>query len=173
MLMDEPFGAVDPITREHLQDEFLNLQRRLRKTIVFVTHDFDEAVKMGDRIAVLREGSEIAQYATPEEILTNPADDFVAGFVGRGAVLKRLRLEPVDAMGLGPAHSADGVRVPVTASMHDALDAMLGSGAEVVGVTDADDRVVGSVRLSDIISRLAAVGAKPTDMETLAAERAT
>ena len=172
MLMDEPFGAVDPITREHLQDEFLSLQQRLRKTIVFVTHDFDEAVKMGDRIAVLREGSEIAQYATPEEILTNPADDFVAGFVGRGAVLKRLRLEPVDAMGLGPAQAANGVRVPTTASMHDALDAMLGSGEQVVGVVDTDDRVVGSVRLSDIVSRLAAVGAQPTDIETLADERA-
>jgi len=77
MLMDEPFGAVDPITRSRLQDEFLSLQQTLRKTIVFVTHDFDEALKIGDRIAVLREGSQIAQYDTPEAILADPADDFV------------------------------------------------------------------------------------------------
>ncbi|MCZ9344141.1 polyamine ABC transporter ATP-binding protein, partial [Streptomyces sp. TRM76130] len=75
-------GAVDPITRDHLQDELIRLQRELHKTIVFVTHDFDEAIKVGDRIAVLREQSHIAQFDTPEAILTNPADDFVSGFVG-------------------------------------------------------------------------------------------
>ncbi|WP_200303775.1 betaine/proline/choline family ABC transporter ATP-binding protein [Streptomyces adelaidensis] len=95
LLMDEPFGAVDPITREHLQDELLRLQRELRKTIVFVTHDFDEAIKLGDRIAILRERSHIAQFDTPEAILTSPADDFVSGFVGAGAALKRLDLTRV------------------------------------------------------------------------------
>lgn len=95
LLMDEPFGAVDPITREHLQDELIRLQRELRRTIVFVTHDFDEAIKLGDRIAVLRERSHIAQFDTPEAILTNPADDFVSGFVGAGAALKRLNLTRV------------------------------------------------------------------------------
>lgn len=95
LLMDEPFGAVDPITRDHLQDELIRLQRELRKTIVFVTHDFDEAIKIGDRIAVLRERSHIAQFDTPEAILTNPADDFVSGFVGAGAALKRLNLTRV------------------------------------------------------------------------------
>jgi osmoprotectant transport system ATP-binding protein len=95
LLMDEPFGAVDPITREHLQDELIRLQHELRKTIVFVTHDFDEAIKIGDRIAVLRERSHIAQFDTPEAILTNPADDFVSGFVGAGAALKRLNLTRV------------------------------------------------------------------------------
>ncbi|WP_333740461.1 ABC transporter ATP-binding protein [Streptomyces sp. IBSBF 2806] len=95
LLMDEPFGAVDPITREHLQDELLRLQRELHKTIVFVTHDFDEAIKLGDRIAVLRERSRIAQFDTPEAILTHPADDFVSGFVGAGAALKRLDLSRV------------------------------------------------------------------------------
>nr|WP_206323419.1 betaine/proline/choline family ABC transporter ATP-binding protein [Streptomyces sp. HNM0574] len=95
LLMDEPFGAVDPITRDHLQDELIRLQRELRKTIVFVTHDFDEAIKLGDRIAVLRERSHIAQFDTPEAILTNPADDFVSGFVGAGAALKRLNLSRV------------------------------------------------------------------------------
>ncbi|MFD9824039.1 ABC transporter ATP-binding protein [Streptomyces violascens] len=95
LLMDEPFGAVDPITRDHLQDELIRLQRELHKTIVFVTHDFDEAIKLGDRIAVLRERSHIAQFDTPEAILTNPADDFVSGFVGAGAALKRLNLTRV------------------------------------------------------------------------------
>ncbi|WP_250400691.1 betaine/proline/choline family ABC transporter ATP-binding protein [Streptomyces cellostaticus] len=95
LLMDEPFGAVDPITRDHLQDELIRLQRELHKTIVFVTHDFDEAIKLGDRIAVLREHSHIAQFDTPEAILTNPSDDFVSGFVGAGAALKRLNLTRV------------------------------------------------------------------------------
>ncbi|MDF9813466.1 betaine/proline/choline family ABC transporter ATP-binding protein [Streptomyces sp. SPB162] len=95
LLMDEPFGAVDPITRDHLQDELIRLQHELHKTIVFVTHDFDEAIKLGDRIAVLREHSHIAQFDTPEAILTNPTDDFVSGFVGAGAALKRLNLTRV------------------------------------------------------------------------------
>ncbi|PXY32737.1 ABC transporter [Prauserella muralis] len=92
LLMDEPFGAVDPITRGNLQDELLRLQTDLRKTIVFVTHDFDEAVKLGDKIAVLGEASTIMQYDTPEAILANPANDTVAGFVGAGASLKQLTL---------------------------------------------------------------------------------
>ncbi|MEU6641419.1 ATP-binding cassette domain-containing protein [Saccharomonospora sp. NPDC046836] len=92
LLMDEPFGAVDPITRGNLQDELLRLQTELRKTIVFVTHDFDEAVKLGDKIAVLGEQSTIQQYDTPEAILANPANDMVAGFVGAGASLKQLTL---------------------------------------------------------------------------------
>jgi len=95
MLMDEPFGAIDPITRDRLQNEFLRLQADIKKTIVFVTHDIDEAIKMGDRIAILREGSRIAQYDTPERILVNPADEFVADFIGRGASLKRLSLSRV------------------------------------------------------------------------------
>ncbi|MGW9079959.1 betaine/proline/choline family ABC transporter ATP-binding protein [Streptomyces kronopolitis] len=95
LLMDEPFGAVDPITRDHLQDELIRLQHELHKTICFVTHDFDEAIKIGDRIAVLRERSHIAQFDTPEAILTNPSDDFVSGFVGAGAALKRLNLTRV------------------------------------------------------------------------------
>jgi len=92
LLMDEPFGAIDPITRFNLQNEFLRLQSELKKTIVFVTHDIDEAVKMGDRIAILRDQSEIAQLDTPEAILTNPADIFVEDFLGAGAVLKTLTL---------------------------------------------------------------------------------
>jgi osmoprotectant transport system ATP-binding protein len=82
MLMDEPFGAIDPIVRARLQDEFLRLQSELRKTVVFVTHDIDEAIKLGDRIAILREGGQLAQYDTPDAILTKPVDGFVADFVG-------------------------------------------------------------------------------------------
>ncbi|MFI0716149.1 betaine/proline/choline family ABC transporter ATP-binding protein [Streptomyces inhibens] len=100
LLMDEPFGAVDPITRDHLQDELIRLQHELHKTICFVTHDFDEAIKIGDRIAVLRERSHIAQFDTPEAILTNPSDDFVSGFVGAGAALKRLNLTRVRDVGV-------------------------------------------------------------------------
>ncbi len=92
MLMDEPFGAIDPINRERLQNEFLRLQAEIRKTILFVTHDIDEAIKMGDRIAVLREGGRLAQFATPAELLMAPADSFVEDFVGADRALKRLAL---------------------------------------------------------------------------------
>lgn len=92
MLMDEPFGAVDPITRDRLQNEFLRLQQRLHKTIVFVTHDIDEAIKMGDQIVILQVGGEIQQIGTPDEILAQPANDFVADFVGSDRGLKRLSL---------------------------------------------------------------------------------
>jgi osmoprotectant transport system ATP-binding protein len=95
MLMDEPFGATDPITRERLQNEFLRIQDDIRKTIVFVTHDIDEAIKMGDRIAILRQGSHVAQYDTPEHILSDPAGEFVEQFLGSGIVLKRLNLSRV------------------------------------------------------------------------------
>jgi osmoprotectant transport system ATP-binding protein len=92
MLMDEPFGAIDPINRERLQNEFLRLQAEIGKTVLFVTHDIDEAIKMGDRIAVMREGGHVAQYATPAELLMDPADEFVEDFVGADRALKRLAL---------------------------------------------------------------------------------
>jgi osmoprotectant transport system ATP-binding protein len=95
LLMDEPFGAIDPINRERLQNEFLRLQGQIRKTIVFVTHDIDEAIKVGDRIAVLKKGGKLAQYATPAELLTFPADKFVEDFVGADRALKRLALQRV------------------------------------------------------------------------------
>ncbi|MGC5022265.1 betaine/proline/choline family ABC transporter ATP-binding protein [Micromonospora sp. DT47] len=98
MLMDEPFGATDPLTRDRLQNEFLRLQEKLQKTIVFVTHDFDEAIKMGTRIAVLGERSQIRQFDTPERLLANPADKTVAQFIGAGASLKQLNLRRVDAV---------------------------------------------------------------------------
>ncbi len=92
MLMDEPFGAVDPIVREHLQDQFLDIQDRLQKTVVFVTHDIDEAIKMADRIAILNKGGKLEQFASPEEILRTPSNDFVKQFVGAERGLKRLAL---------------------------------------------------------------------------------
>jgi osmoprotectant transport system ATP-binding protein len=95
MLMDEPFGAIDPINRERLQNEFLRLQAEIRKTIVFVTHDIDEAIKMGDRIAILQEGGHLAQYAPPAELLAAPASPFVEDFVGADRALKRLSLQRV------------------------------------------------------------------------------
>ena len=103
MLMDEPFGAIDPINRERLQNEFLRLQAEIRKTVLFVTHDIDEAIKMGDRIAVMREGGRVAQYATPAELLMAPADDFVEDFVGADRALKRLALMRVGDVGLWEA----------------------------------------------------------------------
>jgi osmoprotectant transport system ATP-binding protein len=102
MLMDEPFGAIDPITRERLQDEFLNLQAKIRKTVVLVTHDVSEAVKLGDRIAVLAEQAHVAQYDTPAAILAEPADEFVASFIGTDASIRRLRFEPVSSIDLEP-----------------------------------------------------------------------
>jgi osmoprotectant transport system ATP-binding protein len=119
MLMDEPFGAIDPITRDRLQNEFLRLQETIRKTIIFVTHDIDEAIKMGDRIAILREGSQIAQYDTPERILSAPADDFVADFIGSGASLKRLNLSRVRDVELSdwPVARVDSSRAEVLATL--------------------------------------------------------
>ncbi|MEK6719393.1 MAG: betaine/proline/choline family ABC transporter ATP-binding protein [Chloroflexota bacterium] len=113
MLMDEPFGAVDPIVRERLQNEFLRLQEDLAKTILFVTHDIDEAIKMGDLVAVLQLGGKLAQFGTPEEILAAPASDFVARFVGADRGLKRLSLSRVRDLALIPAvtgRTGDDVR---------------------------------------------------------------
>jgi osmoprotectant transport system ATP-binding protein len=103
MLMDEPFGAIDPINRERLQNEFLRLQAEIRKTVLFVTHDIDEAIKMGDRIAVMREGGRLEQYATPAELLMAPANEFVEDFVGSDRALKRLALMRVGDIDLWEA----------------------------------------------------------------------
>ncbi|GAA2844747.1 ABC transporter ATP-binding protein [Nonomuraea rubra] len=131
MLMDEPFGATDPITREHLQNEFARLQKQLRKTIIFVTHDFEEAIKLGDRIAILRERSHIAQYDTPSAILAAPADDYVASFIGQDATLKRLAL--LQVADLPVAYPAPDPRLPqvaADASLREALDLMLAHGTD-------------------------------------------
>ena len=163
MLMDEPFGAVDPITRGRLQDEFLSLQQTLGKTIVFVTHDFDEALKLGDRIAVLRERSVIAQFDTPEAILAKPADEFVESFIGEGAALKRLHFERVDSLemsapqgsGAGQESGATsgGPSVDVSSTLHAALDLMVGKGLSAVTV-HRDGRPVGVIEVATILNRV-------------------
>ncbi|TDC07745.1 ATP-binding cassette domain-containing protein [Nonomuraea longispora] len=131
MLMDEPFGATDPITREHLQNEFVKLQKQLRKTIIFVTHDFEEAIKLGDRIAVLREGSHIAQYDTPAAILADPADEYVASFIGQDATLKRLALMRVSEVSATGSPAGSGLpQVSADASLREALDIMIAHGAD-------------------------------------------
>jgi osmoprotectant transport system ATP-binding protein len=155
MLIVEPVGAGDPITRAKLQDEFLSVQKSLGKTIVFVTHDFDEAIKMGDRIAILRAGSTIAQYDTPQEILTNPADEFVEGFIGQGATLKRLALERIADVDLRPASEAgrSPSTIAVSASLHEALDTMLAEGNESLAVMRRGT-AVGSISLDDVLTRV-------------------
>ncbi|MBA2504944.1 MAG: ABC transporter ATP-binding protein [Thermoleophilaceae bacterium] len=106
LLMDEPFGAIDPITRERLQNEFLRLQAEIRKTVVFVTHDIDEAIKMGDVIAVMQQGGHLAQFASPEDLLLHPANEFVEQFVGADRALKRLALQRVRDIDLWTAAQA-------------------------------------------------------------------
>ena len=128
MLMDEPFGALDPITRTRLQNELLRIQRELRKTIIFVTHDIDEAILIGDRIAILREGGVLAQYDTPEELLAHPADDYVARFVGADRGLKRLSLTRLDDLELEPANGTVGPLLDGHTTLRDALSAMLNDG---------------------------------------------
>jgi osmoprotectant transport system ATP-binding protein len=137
ILMDEPFGAVDPITRQRLQDELLSIQEELRKTIVCVTHDFDEAVKLGDRILILTEGANIAQYDKPEAILANPADRFVADFVGAGAALKQLTLSRVSEIELSlPTVAEIGDSAP------EVLRAANSAGDDAVVVLDGKRRPV-------------------------------
>ncbi len=148
LLMDEPFGAIDPITRERLQNEFLRLQSEVRKTVVFVTHDIEEAVKLGDRIAILAEGGVLAQYATPAEVLGHPASSFVSDFVGADRGVKRLRVTPIDPSLLEPA-SADASAdldlptVPLDRTLQDVLSALLLSEDGRVAVVDDQGRVVG------------------------------
>ena len=143
LLMDEPFGAVDPVVRGRLQEEFLRLQRDLQKTVLLVTHDIDEAVRMGDRVAVFAAGGRLAQYDVPAQILGKPADDFVAEFVGSARGLRRLSVTPIDR---GDLEAPDGhqvrTSVDVSASLEDALATMMRYDEGVVGVTE-DGRTVG------------------------------
>jgi osmoprotectant transport system ATP-binding protein len=156
MLMDEPFGAIDPITRSRLQDEFLRLQTEIRKTVLFVTHDIDEAIKMGDRIAVLRHGGELAQFATPADLLMHPADEFVEQFVGSDRALKRLaltRVRELDLRVLMPEHERDGhPRISQDAPLRDALAQLLQAGRQEGIVVDAAGNERGVISI-DLISR--------------------
>ncbi len=140
MLMDEPFGAVDPITRDRLQNEFLRIQQDIKKTIVFVTHDIDEAIKMGDKIAILKEGGILAQYDTPENVLVNPASEFVQSFVGGDRVLKRLSLTRVGDMQLDPptGNGQNLPRIQEQWTLRDALSEIIGAGADRGVVVDGD-----------------------------------
>ncbi|ARF55521.1 betaine/proline/choline family ABC transporter ATP-binding protein [Streptomyces gilvosporeus] len=164
LLMDEPFGAVDPITRDHLQDELIRLQHELHKTICFVTHDFDEAIKLGDRIAVLRERSHIAQFDTPEAILTNPADDFVSGFVGAGAALKRLNLSRVRDVGVVDFPTA-GIDDP----LQDIFDLLRNGSTNELLLLDRNRRPYKWLRRGDLArakQSLARAGTPVTDTVT-------
>lgn len=129
LLMDEPFAAVDPIERDRLQEEMLRLLATVNKTVVFVTHDIDEAVRLGDRIAVMRQGGHLEQYATPVEILGRPATPFVADFVGTDRTVKLLAVTAVDPEVLEPLRDGDetAALVPETATLRDALAVLLES----------------------------------------------
>jgi osmoprotectant transport system ATP-binding protein len=156
MLMDEPFGALDPITRDRLQNELLRLHGAVRKTIIFVTHDIDEAIKLGDRIAILREGGVLAQYDTPDAILANPADEFVARFVGADRALKRLALRTLAEVELEspngrPLH---GPRTASSTTLRDALSLMLNEGARSLVVEEDDGEVLGLLSLEHVTQLL-------------------
>jgi len=168
MLMDEPFGAIDPLVREQIQDEFLKMQQDVRKTIIIVTHDLDEAMRMGDKVAVLREGGVLAQIATPEELLAAPADEFVQRFVGGDSALRRLALATVRQLPLIPLdvahHQGFGmyidpagapvqwsngqpirVTVSLNATLRTALGELIGAGEQYAPVVDQHGRPVAMV----------------------------
>jgi osmoprotectant transport system ATP-binding protein len=156
LLMDEPFSAVDPILRDRLQEEFLRLQATVRKTIVFVTHDVDEAVRLGDRIAVLSNGGILEQYAPPSQLLAEPANEFVAQFVGADRGIKLLAVTPIPLDRLRPQVEASGVReidgmpvVSADATLRDALAALLQGGTGWVAVRD-ENGVIGVLTPEDI-----------------------
>jgi len=150
MLMDEPFGALDPITRTAVQDEFLAIHRAVGKTTVFVTHDIDEAIKMGDKIAVLRPGGLLAQLGPPEDLLAEPADDFVASFLGAERGLKRLGLYRLgDLAGEQREPLPDWPRLPAGMTAREALSCATAERADGVIVADGEtpERAVPVARL--------------------------
>ncbi|GEL76512.1 ABC transporter ATP-binding protein [Tenuibacillus multivorans] len=152
MLMDEPFGALDPIIREKVQDEFLAIQRELHKTVLFVSHDINEAIKMGDKIALLRDGK-LMQYDTPANILQNPANDFVAQFVGQDRTIKSLSIHYIeDLMKHKQLNETTDQKfskqVPVNMNLRDALGNILESDEKEVAVTDENQKVIGSIDFS-------------------------
>lgn len=138
LLMDEPFGAVDPVVRARLQEEFMRLQRDLGKTVVLVTHDIDEAVRMGDRVAVFAPGGSLAQFATPADLLGRPADDFVADFVGSTRGLRRLAVTPIDPDHLESLEGVNtgdlGSAIDVESSLEEALALMMRDDKAMIGV---------------------------------------
>jgi osmoprotectant transport system ATP-binding protein len=171
LLMDEPFAAVDPIARDRLQEEFLRLQDAVRKTVVFVTHDIDEAVRLGDRIAVMREGGHLEQYATPEEVLAAPVTPFVASFVGADRAIKRLAVTPIDLAALEPVAPGDDVAsvVAADATLRDALAILLDSPSGRTRV-EWDGELLGMITLETVHAALRAARVEPdgTDPDALA-----
>jgi osmoprotectant transport system ATP-binding protein len=156
LLMDEPFGAVDRITRERLQHEFINIQRSMRKTVVFVTHDIDEAVLVGDRICLLKMQAEVAQYDTPEVILTRPASEYVAEFLGRERLVRRMSVVLIDATTLdrsGDGPRADEPRVPLSGNLTEAFAAALASPTERASVFEGE-RYVGAFTATSLLESL-------------------
>ncbi len=165
LLMDEPFGAVDRITRERLQHEFITIQRTMRKTVVFVTHDIDEAVMVGDRICLMQMQGKIAQYDTPDAILTRPASDYVAEFLGRERIVRRMSVLTIDVQALEPpcdAPPAREPRVPVSSTLSEAFAAALASPDERAAVFDGE-RYVGSFSATSLLESLRRAGTGATD----------
>ena len=155
MLLDEPFGALDPITRVRLQDEFVRLHNEVRKTVVFVTHDIDEAIRVGDRVAILRHDGHLAQYDAPDRLLANPVDEFVARFVGADRELKRLSLRRLADLALPPAPSEEGYgRISCETTLRDALSRMLAEPDAPLLVVDAGGRALGLVTIQRIARAL-------------------
>jgi ABC-type proline/glycine betaine transport system ATPase subunit len=157
MLMDEPFAAVDPIVRERLQDEFLRLQRDLAKTILFVTHDIDEAIKMGDFVAVMEEGGRLAQFGPPDEILAHPASDFVARFVGADRGLKRLSLVTIADLELAPLPASARAGLPTftpSTKLRDALSVLLAADSRGGVALNDEGQPCGFVTVDAIASAL-------------------
>ncbi|HVM69579.1 MAG TPA: ABC transporter ATP-binding protein [Gaiellaceae bacterium] len=156
LLMDEPFGALDPIARARLQRELLRIHGEVGKTIVFVTHDIEEAVLLGDRVAILREGGRLAQFGAPDEVLARPADDYVARFVGADRGLKRLSLRTLADLELAAAGGGAGgaVRAPLETTLRDALSLMLDAGADACVGVDADGRPRGTLTLERLAELL-------------------
>jgi osmoprotectant transport system ATP-binding protein len=149
LLMDEPFGALDPITRFRLQTELRRLHREVGKTVIFVTHDVDEAIQMGDRIAILREGGVLAQYDTPDAILAHPADKFVAQFVGEDRALRRLALRTLRDVPLEPASPGEpGSRLSPDTTLRNAVSQMIETKSDQVVVVE-NGSVLGVFRLQD------------------------
>jgi osmoprotectant transport system ATP-binding protein len=161
LLMDEPFGAVDRITRERLQHEFINIQRSMRKTVVFVTHDIDEAVLVGDRICLLEMGAKIAQYDTPEAILTRPASPYVSEFLGRERLVRRMTVVTIDPEALEDPTQAprpDEPRVALGSTLTDAFAAALASPTERAAVFDGE-RYLGAFTATSLLESLRRAGA--------------
>jgi osmoprotectant transport system ATP-binding protein len=150
LLMDEPFGALDPITRARLQDELRRLHRAVAKTVIFVTHDIDEAITMGDRIAILREGGLLAQYDSPDAILAHPADEFVAEFIGEDRALRRLALRRLSELDLDPVPNPDRPRVEASgaSTVRNAVSLMVESGESRLLVLGDDGTPIGVLSLA-------------------------